>query len=62
MDKIEDQIKSCIRKSIIVSVSAASNVTSQITDLKSLNGVIKKLRKFKNIIFAVDCAAYCCHQ
>jgi selenocysteine lyase/cysteine desulfurase len=62
MDKIEDQIKSCIRKNIIVSVSAASNVTSQITDLKSLNGVIKKLRKFKNIIFAVDCAAFCCHQ
>ncbi len=62
MDKIEKQIKNSKRKNVIVSVSAASNVTSQLTDLKTLNGIIKKLRKVKNLIFAVDCAAYCCHH
>ena len=62
MDKIEKQIKNSKRKNVIVSVSAASNVTSQFTDLKTLNAIIKKLRKVKNLIFAVDCAAYCCHH
>lgn len=62
MDQIEDQIKKSPKKNIIVSVSAASNVTSQLTDLKSLNEIIKRLRKVKNLIFAVDCAAYCCHH
>jgi selenocysteine lyase/cysteine desulfurase len=62
MDKIEEQIKNSKRKNVIVSVSAASNVTSQLTDLKTLNAIIKKLRKVKNLIFAVDCAAYCCHH
>ena len=62
MDKIYDQIKNSSKKNIIVSVSAASNVTSQLTDIKSLNGIIKELKKVKNLIFAVDCAAYCCHH
>ncbi len=61
----------CQQKCIIVSVSAASNVTSKITDLKKLNLIIsiiiftlEKIRqtKQKNIIFAVDCAAFCCHH
>ena len=70
MDKIYDQIKNWDHDDLIITVSGASNVTSQVTDLKSLNAVIsnfifyklEKLRKFKNIIFAVDCAAYCCHH
>jgi selenocysteine lyase/cysteine desulfurase len=32
------------------------------TDLFALNKIIKTLKKIKNIIFAVDCAAYCCHH
>jgi selenocysteine lyase/cysteine desulfurase len=42
MDKVYEQIKCWKKKNIIVTVSAASNVTSQVTDLKSLNGVISK--------------------
>ena len=34
MDKIYAQLKNCPQQKIIVSVSAASNVTSKITDLK----------------------------
>jgi selenocysteine lyase/cysteine desulfurase len=33
LDKIEDQLISCSKKNIIVTASAASNVTSKITDL-----------------------------
>jgi len=42
MQEIEDQIKNWKSEQIIVSVSAASNVTSQVTDLKSLNEIISK--------------------
>lgn len=47
---------------MIVSASGASNVTSKITDIKALNDIIKKVRNTKTVIFAVDCAAYCCHH
>jgi selenocysteine lyase/cysteine desulfurase len=40
MDKILDQLLNWENDFLIVSVSAASNVTSQVTDLKSLNTVI----------------------
>ena len=62
MDKIYEQILGWDNQNVIVTVSGASNVTSQVTDLKNLNATIAKLRNFKNIIFAVDCAAYCCHH
>jgi len=42
MQEIEDQIKNWKSEQIILSVSAASNVTSQVTDLKSLNEIISK--------------------
>lgn len=43
MKEVEKQLKSCPSQDIIVSVSAASNVTSTMTDLKALNAVISKL-------------------
>ena len=56
-------------KNLFVSISAASNVTSTLTDLKAFNEVISSLffyiervRKSKNVIFGVDCAAFCCHH
>jgi selenocysteine lyase/cysteine desulfurase len=61
-DKIEKQLASAPTPNIIVSVSAASNVTSKITNLEKLNETIKKVRKSKNVILALDCAAYCCHH
>ena len=66
---VEKQLKNSPSKNIIVSISAASNVTSYLTDLKAFNALISKLfiileelRKEKNVIFAVDCAAFCCHH
>ena len=49
---------------MIVTVSATSNVTSKVTQMKELNKVIKILRQESNkkIIFAADCAAFCCHH
>lgn len=56
---------------MIVSISAASNVTSKLTHLREINDIISKnnfyieyIRKTTNkkIIFAVDCAAFCCHH
>ena len=43
-------------------MSAASNVTSKITDLAKVNAIIGKVKKDKRIILCVDCAAYCCHK
>ncbi len=40
MAKIETQLINCHKDHLIVTVSAASNVTSQVTDLYSLNKVI----------------------
>lgn len=37
MVKIYDQIKNWHHDDVIITVSGASNVTSQVTDLKSLN-------------------------
>jgi selenocysteine lyase/cysteine desulfurase len=53
-----------------VTASAASNVTSKITDLKGLNEIVSKLsvnlEKLKVhiplLIFSVDCAAFCSHH
>jgi hypothetical protein len=44
MDKILEQLKNSENDFLIVSVSAASNVTSQVTDLKSLNTVISNFK------------------
>jgi hypothetical protein len=40
MGEILEQLKECESDSLIISVSAASNVTSHITDLESLNAII----------------------
>lgn len=40
IDQLYDQISKCESSSIIVSVSAASNVTSKVTHLKEFNEVI----------------------
>ena len=40
LDKIYQQLLNCPKKDIIVSVSAASNVTSRITPLGELNKII----------------------
>jgi selenocysteine lyase/cysteine desulfurase len=40
MKEIETQLKECPTPNIFVTVSAASNVTSTITDLKALNEII----------------------
>ena len=63
-DKIQEDLRAFPENSIIVSISAASNVTSKITDLRQMNQVIKVLRKEgkKKIIFAIDVAAFCCHH
>ena len=42
MEEIEKALKEYPAKKIIVTVSAASNVTSQITNLKELNQIISK--------------------
>ncbi len=43
MDDIEKQLSESPTHQIIVSASAASNVTSKITDLAALNGVISSI-------------------
>jgi len=40
MKEVEEQLKKHPSNNLIVSVSAASNVTSTLTDLRSLNAVI----------------------
>lgn len=45
---IEDQLLKWPKEHLIVSVSAASNVTSQVTDLQSLNEVVSN---FFNLFF-----------
>jgi selenocysteine lyase/cysteine desulfurase len=45
-----------------VSISAASNVTSKITNLAKVNKVIGNAKQKKHIILCVDCAAYCSHK
>ncbi len=40
MKEVEEQLKNSPTNNIFVSVSAASNVTSTLTDLKALNEVI----------------------
>ena len=42
MERIEEQLLNWPKDHVIVTVSAASNVTSQVTDLYSLNEVISK--------------------
>lgn len=64
MKEIYQQLLNCETSSIILTVSAASNVTSKVTHLKELNEVVKEVRKTgkKRLMFAVDCAAFCCHH
>ena len=71
MEKIIKQLSECSSNHIIVTVSAASNVTSKLTHLKELNDVISKFQSYleyvrqttnKSIVFCVDCAAFCCHH
>lgn len=64
MEKIIKQLSECSSNNIIVTVSAASNVTSKLTHLKELNEVIKYVRQTtnKSIVFCADCAAFCCHH
>lgn len=47
MEEVEEQLKNSPTPNIFVTVSAASNVTSTLTDLKALNAVIKRVRKVK---------------
>ncbi len=52
MSKIYDQIKNYQgSNNLIISVSAASNVTSQVTDLEELNKVISKLFIYLKIFY-----------
>lgn len=51
----------------IISVSATSNVTSQRTDLKKFNDIVKSykekhLKPGNTLFFIVDCAAFCSHN
>lgn len=63
IDEIEKQLLECESDYIIVTISAASNTTSKQTDLAGMNRVIRNVRKHKkNVVFNLDCAAYCCHH
>jgi selenocysteine lyase/cysteine desulfurase len=43
LKEVEEQLKNNPSDNLIVSISAASNVTSTLTDLKGLNSVISKI-------------------
>ena len=42
MNEVEEQLKKNLSQDLIVSVSASSNVTSTLTDMRALNAIISK--------------------
>jgi selenocysteine lyase/cysteine desulfurase len=65
MPQIKEQILNSQASNIVISVSAASNVTSKLTDLNQINAFVSELRKGhtkSRVIFAADCAAFTPHH
>lgn len=61
-DKIHDTLVKDKADTLILSISAASNVTSILTDVERINSIVRSVRKERKIIWALDCAAFCCHH